>query len=220
VALGKIFLYGDSWERYPITEGAEWTDPGTGSVVAVSDIRNPLPKFMVGAEMVYSDPPWDLNNINAFLTKAGRADYVDRFPSFLDVFFNRLREIHPKVCYLEMGVKNAALVREHLKQDFASVQEWPILYYRKHPCFLFRGGPTPVEMDFSGLDDSETPFTAIISECPVSVADLCTGRGLTAVAAFKANVRFFGTEINRRRLAVALDRVNRIGGAYAPRPIP
>ena len=56
---------------------------------------------------------------------------------------------------------------------------------------------------------------ALQNEVCNTVADLCTGQGLTAVAAYKLGKRFLGTELNPRRLAVAIDKVNKLGGQYA-----
>lgn len=51
-------------------------------------------------------------------------------------------------------------------------------------------------------------------EQPGSVADLCTGRGLTLLAAHKFGAKFYGTELNKRRLAVAIDRAAKAGVFY------
>ena len=55
---------------------------------------------------------------------------------------------------------------------------------------------------------------AIQAEKPSSVVDLCTGRGLTLLAAHKFGARFYGTELNKRRLAVAIDRASKAGVFY------
>ncbi len=44
-------------------------------------------------------------------------------------------------------------------------------------------------------------------EIPIKVADLCMGRGLTAIASHKLNIEFVGTELIKRKLAVFIDKM-------------
>lgn len=210
--------YGDSWERYPITEGEAWSHRPSGSRIAVADIRDPLPPFMYRADMIYTDPPWSKGNANSFVTKAGLDSYVDSFNEFMDALFGQIKKIRPNVCYLEVGNQHREDFRDRLEEQFPTLHEWGITYYRKHPCYLLRAASflsLPVAVDFTGLDDEQTPAAAIAIEQVACVADLCTGRGLTLLAAHKHGVQFSGTELNRRRLAVAIDRAAKQGVTYA-----
>ena len=66
------------------------------------------------------------------------------------------------------------------------MQDWQITYYKKKSVLPPpRAGENVLEQDFTGLDDEVTPYRAIMFEQPESVADLCTGRGLTLLAAHK-----------------------------------
>lgn len=209
------YKYGDSWEKYPIKEGEAWADANTRSMVSVYDITSGLPSYMTRADMIYCDPPWNLGNVNSFYTKAGRTDYKDNFKEFYNSLFSQISRISPTVCYLEIGKQNLSVFRSELKSIFSIVQEWPITYYKKNPCYLLRGGPSLQTFDFAGMDEADTPFEAVKNEPVGIVADLCTGQGLTAVAAYRNERGFVGTELNPRRLAVAIDRVNKLGGNYA-----
>lgn len=209
------YLYGDSWEKYRIKDGETWTEAKTGSKVTVCNLINRLPRHMLEADMVYSDPPWSLGNVNCFVSKAGKDEYLSEFPEFSTAFFSRLAEISPSVCYIEIGKQNLSLFKSKIAELFPIIQEWEIKYYNKHLCYLLRGGTTPTDYDFSGLDDAKTPEAAIRIENPACIADLCTGRGLTTVAAYMLGKKFVGTELNKRRLAVAIERVNNLGGKYA-----
>ena len=208
------FSYGNSWEKYPIRDNETWTDKQSKSFVTVCDITKGIPQYMLAADMVYTDPPWSLGNANCFITKAGKDNYLSNFPEFSIAFFLRVKEISPLVCYVEIGKQNLQLFKDKLSALFPVIQEWGITYYKKNPCFLLRGGATPQSYDFAGLDDRKTPEAAIRAENPICVADLCTGQGLTAVAAYRIGKRFVGTELNQRRLAVAIDRINKLGGRY------
>jgi len=210
------YLYGKSWEKYPIEDGETWVDRSNGSMVTVCDIIKGLPSHVFDADMVYSDPPWSLGNTNSFYTKAGKPDdYISDFRQFYNALFERIARIHPKACYLEIGKQHVARFELEMGRLFPEVQTWEIRYYGKNPCFLVRGGDRPApDFDFTGMDDTRTPAAAISLENSECVADLCTGQGLTAVASFRAGKRFVGTELNRRRLAVAIEKVNKLGGRY------
>ena len=205
--------YGDSWEKYPIEEEEIWEDPMSLSRIAVADIRDQLP-FEIKAGMVYMDSPWNKGNVNSFITKAEMNSYIDSFEYFMDCLFCQISKIDPSVCYLEIGKQHKADFRSRMSELFSCVEEWEILYYKKNPCYLIRGANNTTEADFTGLDDEVTPLKAIQAEQPSSVADLCTGRGLTLLAAHKFGARFYGTELNKRRLAVAIDRAAKAGVYY------
>jgi hypothetical protein len=168
---------------------------------------------MLQVDMIYCDPPWNLGNVNSFYGKAGR-EYIDRFSDFYDHLFFSIKQIAPRVCYLEIGRQHRKLFACLLQDLFSVVQDWRITYYGKKECYLLRGGHAQREYDFTGLDERNTPRIAIEIENPDTVADMCTGQGLTAVAAYRLGKRFMGTELNKRRLAVAIDKVNKLGGKY------
>jgi methylase of polypeptide subunit release factors len=52
---------------------------------------------------------------------------------------------------------------------------------------------------------------AVRNEHPNVVGDMCTGRGLTGIAALKNGSTFVGTELNKRKLAVFIQRAKRMG---------
>ena len=198
--------YGNSWEKYPIKEGEIWQHVSSGSQLCVWNLFDGLPDFMTQADMIYTDPPWNTGNIRGFYTKAGmKTDKT--FDDFIEVLFNHISLIDAVVCYLEIGKQNVCVFRDCLKEIYPSVQVWPVTYYQKNPSFLVRGGLEPTNFDFTGMDDMDTPRTAMTNEKFTCVADLCMGRGLTAITAIKFGKRFVGTELNRRRLACTIDRV-------------
>lgn len=208
--------YGDSWERFPIADGETWTHAASGSALTVHDIRDPLPEHMRGVDLLYADPPWNQGNVNSFITKAGMDRYVGSFAEFLVALASAIDTVAPRVCYLEAGAKHVDDVAALLGARWQHVDRWKIRYYRKHPCYLLRGASTPAPADLTGLDDEETPLASIEAEAPAAVADICAGRGLTLLAAHQSGLPFHGTELNRRRLAVAIDRAAAVGWQYEP----
>jgi len=211
----KKWLYGDSWEKYPIEKNETWEDMQTGSKIAVNDLTINMPDFMMNPDMIYCDPPWNQGNVNSFYTKAGKINYINDFNEFYTHLFGYIKKSKPKCCYLEIGKQSKDIFQNELLKIYPSLQFWQITYYKKHPCFLLRASNLSYQpFDFNGKDDIETPYLAIQEEKPESVTDPCTGQGLTAIAAYKSCVKFFGTELNKRRLAVTIDRIKKLGGKY------
>ncbi len=205
--------YGRSWEKFPIVPGQKWVDQ-FGSTLSVADITKHIPDFMLVADLVYCDPPWNLGNVNGFITKNGGQDHLSSFEDFYKHLFNGIQLMSPKVCYLEIGKQYVETFRNQLQAYYPFVQIWPITYYKKHLSYLLRGGEFPSNHSFTGLDDSITPMKAIETEKCTIVGDLCTGRGLTAISAVKAKKVFVGTELNPRRMAVTIEKMTKAGSKF------
>lgn len=210
------WLYGDSWEKFPINDDEIWK--AGQNLLSVRDLTNlndlnffGIPQF----DMSYIDPPWNTGNINSFYTKAGLSEKKE-FETFIEKLLILIKQHSPKLNYLEMGSQNLDFVKDLIVSLNGTVTNvWKIKYYQKHPCFLIRytfGTTSIVDFDFTGIDDDFTPRFAMQFEPNVnSVLDLCTGRGLTGRTAHSLGKTFFGTELNKRRLACLIDFYNQQG---------
>jgi len=205
--------YGGSWEKYPIESGQIWQD-ANGSKVAVNDLIEGLPDFMKSADLIYCDPPWNTGNINSFYTKAG-IDKRKTFAEFVDALFEAVATIHLVACYIETGTQNIEKIKAEMEAVYQVVQAWQVTYYKKKPSYLVRGGHDKQPFDFSGYDDMDTPVLAMMHEKFDCVADLCMGRGLTGISAYKLGKKFVGTELNKRRLAVLIDKTTQMGARWS-----
>ncbi len=206
--------YGDAWERFPMRAGEVWRASSMGTVAVHNLFDAPLPGFMRTADTLFIDPPWTLGNLNSFYTKAGRADYQADYEVFARRLFACIAEIAPQVCYLEIGAQYATQAKIHLHDaGYGCVECWPVTYYRKHPCWLLRGGHTAhTGRDFTGMDEERCIEVIAREEAYDVLGDLCMGRGLVGWYAYRAGRPFVGTELNPRRLACLLDRVAKADG--------
>ncbi len=210
------WLYGDSWERFPIETGQVWR--AGNNVVSARDLTHLDSLDFLGRtkfDMSYIDPPWNTGNINSFYTKAGFSERK-QFNSFIEKLIVLIRKHSPYVNYLEMGKQNLEYVKDLIYRHNGIVTNvWKIKYYRKHDCYLIRYSftyPDMLDYDFTGMDDELTPKMAIFMEKNVeNVLDLCTGRGLTGRTAFAQGKQFFGIELNKRRLANLIDFYSKQG---------
>lgn len=208
------FKYGDAWEYFPIEPGEVWGVPSNGSKVAVHDIFDPLPPFMHDANLLFVDPPWNQGNLNAFYTKADRDDYQE-WPRFTAVLFQRIAEMAPATCYIEIGNQFVDDWHGRLSSLYPVVQRWPVVYYRKHPTNILRGGQSPIDYDFTGMDEAKA--IGIIGQVDGRgiMADMCMGQGLVGMSAWASGRPFVGTELNKRRLANLLQKLAKKGAEVA-----
>jgi hypothetical protein len=96
-------------------------------------------------------PPWNTGNLNSFYTKAN-IDEKHSFNIFFIKLLSRIKQINPKVCYLEMGRQNIDYASAELSKIFPYIQKWGITYYKKNPMYLLRGGYTHQLFNFNGFD--------------------------------------------------------------------
>lgn len=205
------YKYGDSWEKFPIKEGEIWNIDGVNKV-SVHNICNELPKFVFDADILFIDPPWNLGNLNCFYTKAKRKDYHKDFDIFIEVLFKRIKEINPNICYIEIGNQYKNIFYEKLKLIYKYTQKWKVTYYKKNPCNILRGSHISyTNLNFSGLDEADCIKIIAEKEEYKTIGDICMGQGLVGLAAYNSGKRFVGTELNCRRLAVLLDKLNKKG---------
>ena len=118
----------------------------------------------------------------------------------------------PKTIYIEIGRQNAPMFYKRLSGKYPIVQSWDVLYYRKHPTHIIRGGYKPIDFDFTGMDEAKCIEKIAMIEDYNVMGDLCMGRGLVGMAAYKAGKPFVGTELNKRRLACLLAGIAKLGG--------
>ncbi len=207
--------YGDAYLRHPL-DAAEVAVFDDGSMVKVHNIFDPLPAFMREADLIFVDPPWNLGNLNTFYTKAGRDDKQDSFERFYKRLFECIAEITPKTCYVEVGKEYLAEFILEMKRLYPAVTFYNSTYYHKKDslCYVVRGAAKRKKLPLDGMDEEDIIAWICVNENYTCIGDLCMGRGLVGVNAFKAGKQFVGTELNHKRLAVMLERLSQAGARY------
>lgn len=206
--------YGGAFERHPIERGTAVFD--NGSRLRMYNIFDPLPDFMRGADLIFTDPPWNQGNMSSFYTKAALPLPVEKYAAFCARLFECVGEIAPKVCYLEIGKDHLADFIVKMRGIFEHVTFYNSTYYHKsdHLCYVVRGSRRAQKPRLDGMDEENIIEWVCRNEDYECIGDLCMGRGLVAVNAFNSAHRFVGTELNHKRLSVAIERVYQQGGRY------
>lgn len=181
---------------------------GTG-IVKVHDIFNPLPHFMLEADVVFSDPPYNQSALSGYYSKADM-EKKQKFSDFFNIFMQRVREIDPKILILEIGAPQEQMYLDALS-DYKNVISKEELYYNRGQCKILVASNETIP-DFllnlpEGIDE-EKIIEMICKELDYKcIADLCMGTGLVGFYSNKYGKSFAGTELNKKRLAVLLERI-------------
>lgn len=206
------WTYGNAIERFPVEEGKEIHT--AGGILMAHDIFNPLPDFMRQADVIFTDSPWNLGNMKSFYTKAEK-DFPDigQFEPFYLRLFECIAEIRPRVCYLEIGKEFLGEFLTEMKKQYKYVTFYNSSYYHKKEnfCYIVQGSQKRKNWHYDGMDEEDI-ISAVAENEEGTIGDLCMGRGLVACAAARNGKPFVGTELNPKRLAVALERLDKLKG--------
>jgi len=199
--------YGGAYGRYPIGP-AGFTYPD-GSQIAVHNIFDTLPEFMLQADLVFVDPPWNLGNLNTFYTKAERNDHLSEFEMFYLRLFECIDQIEPRTLYIEMGKEYLGEFLMLCKERYRWVTFYNSTYYRKRDnlCYIIRASSKRKKIPLDYLDEEEAIKWICENEDYACIGDLCMGTGLVGWYAYMAGKKFVGTELNYKRLAVLVERI-------------
>ena len=181
---------------------------GTGEV-KVHDIYEDIPDFMKKADCLFVDPPCSVGNLKCFYTKADRHDYRDKYEPFVDRLFTYIDEIQPKYVYIEVFASNRDLIMEKCRERFDSVHIDDSFYYhsRKNKCWIVRAGSEEAPHPDKIIDEEHYIRWICNNVDYGCIADPCMGRGLVGFYSNQAGKTFVGTELNKKRLAVLMDRI-------------
>ena len=205
--------YGNAHEEFPIEK--DWAIGENR--FRVGDIMNEEDFIWAtsqGPDYVYVDPPWNQSNIGSFYTKAGKQKQGPKFHGFINRLIQFLKCVKYD-CFVEMGSQNIdEFTALSESAGFTIANIWETTYYRTRPARLVQmslSQPTVEGLELTGMWDKYIPWQ-VCEKLPANslVMDVCTGKGLTALASVSAGHRFAGLELNPRRLAHAVQRVDEI----------
>ena len=207
--MNEMFKYGNLCDKYNMDGDIK---VGTGTL-RVHDIFNLLPDFMRQADVLFSDPPCSKANINSFYAKAEKEERQESYEPFYNRFFEVIDEIKPRVLFLEVFKANRDKFLEQVQKRYKNTKIVQSMYYNKpsNKCWIIQASDEPLqEMTFwDTLVDEEKVIQEICNNVEYScIADPCMGKGLVAFYSNRAGKPFVGTELNKYRLAVAVERVS------------
>ncbi len=204
--MNEMFKYKNLCDKYDMDGDIE---AGTG-VLRVHDIFDPIPNFMKSADVIFSDPPCSKANINSFYSKAEKAERHDSYEPFHKRFWEVIDEIQPKTIFIEVFKSNKDKFIEEASRRFSNVAVFDSMYYNnaKNKCWIIQASNDALEkLDIEGIDEEKVIETICRDASYSCIGDPCMGKGLVAFYANRYGRQFVGTELNKYRLAVAVERV-------------
>ena len=206
--------YGDAFKRYPINTGTAVFS--NGSKLKCHDIFNPLPEFTHEADLIFVDSPWNKGNLRSFYTKAETEPPETDYTKFYKRLFECIKEIEPKTAYCEIGKEFLADFIIEMRKIYKYVTFYNSTYYHNHKniCYIVRGSEKRKTIHLDGMDEEDIIKWVCANESYECIADLCMGRGLVAINSAKNEKKFVGTELNHKRLSVALESLCCLGYDY------
>lgn len=208
--------YDGSIDVFPIQEGQIWS-LSNGSSIAVADITNGIPDFMLDADCVFIDPAGNKGVLKSYYTKADKQCPVDSFDEFVGYIKKSIERINPERLFVECFMKNKEQLISMVRSLFPCVRIYDSSYYHKpeNKAWIIQGTYSPENYEFDGVDEWDVVYK-LCREVPFNcIGDFFMGQGLVAEAAFSAGKKFVGSDMNRNRLAVAISRVNNLGGKWS-----
>lgn len=181
------------------------------SVVKVHDIFEPLPEFMKNADCIFTDLPYNLALLNGFYTKAERTDYKSNFECFYKRLFECIDEIHPDKLFLEIGKEYLAELIMECKKRYKYVTFYNSSYYHKkdNKCYVIQASEKRMKLPFDYMDEEDIIQYICENVDYKCIGDLCMGKGLVGWYSYINGKPFVGTELNKKRLAVLVDKITK-----------
>ena len=204
--MANKFDYNDIYKKYDMSGEIHI---GTG-IVKVHDIFNPIPEFMKNADCIFCDPPCDKANINSFYTKADIEEKQTSYAPFQSRLFEVIDEINPEHLFVEVFKANKETFLLEIKKRYKFVHVYDSMYYRnpKNKCWIIQASNTfDDDLKFDGIDEAKIIELITEKDFFNCIGDPCMGKGLVGFYANKNNKSFVGTELNKKRLAVLLERI-------------
>lgn len=211
----KGLKYDGSIEKYPIVDREVYSLPN-GSKISIADITRGIPEYLKQADCVFIDPAGNKGVLKAYYTKAELECPVQSFDEFVAYIKRCIEEINPERLFVECFPRNQKQIIHMVESLFPCVKVYNSSYYhdKKNVCWIVQGTKQQEDWGLEGVDEWDAVFK-ICHDVPfTSISDFFMGRGLVAEAAYKANKPFYGSDMNRNRLAVAISRVAKRGGEW------
>ena len=184
------------------------------SKVAVCDWIQKMPDFMLEADTLFIDPPWNIGNVNTFYTKADKPHVGFDFRVFTKFLWDRIIQISPAHLFIEMGKEHLGIYLEKCQKNYKYVTFYNSTYYhkRENKCYVIHATNTAKNRRYKELEDMDE-HDIIKWLCAnhkyACIGDLCMGRGLVGQYAYLNGKKFVGTELNPKRLAVLVDFITK-----------
>lgn len=188
------------------------------STLKVHDLFDPLPAFMLEADTIFADIPYNQALLSNFLNRSEAmvsARNTRRFVDFTARFFECVKLIAPATIFIETGKEALPDYMIAARQLFKYVTFYNATYnhrytnkaYIIHATNVFKARRYKLLED---LDEEDIIKWICLNHPFACIGDLCMGTGLVGKYAYENGKRFVGIDINSARLQVLVDYITGI----------
>ena len=200
------FECGGYYKNYDMTKELH---VGSG-IVKVHDLFQPLPDFIKDVDVILSDPPYNQSALSSFYTKADIKE-KQRFDDFFNRFFEIVDNLKPRILILEIGVAQEQMYMEALALRFKNIISKEALYYRREKCLFIIASNEDIPDVLRSIPDGIDEEKIIDMICRdldyANIYDPCMGTGLVGWYSNKYGKKFYGTELNKKRLGLLVESI-------------
>lgn len=175
-------------------------------------------------DIMYSDPPWGEGNLKYWQTIAkrhtGQTPNEVNYWAFLNKIFTIARDCVTEMVFIEYGQKWEADILDLAKQyGLFHVKTIQTLYnagqverpldlhiFAKHQFLTLSQGCIDSVVNTKGQETLKQALTPFVKK-GMSIIDPCCGMGYTAQFAINNQMTFYGNELNEKRLAKTIERL-------------
>jgi len=183
------------------------------SILQVYDLFDPLPDFILDADTIFTDIPYNQSLLTNFSNRPGvKLSHANtrKFTDFTVRFFECVSEVAPETLFIETGKEALSDYIIAARLRFRYVTFYNATYYRKveNKSYIIHATQNPKSRQYKNLEDmdEEDIIAWICANHPYTcIGDLCMGKGLVGRYAYLAGRRFVGIDINPARLQVLVD---------------
>ena len=181
--------------------------------VFTQDISQEIPEEMKQADCIYCKPPCSYIILTGYYHRAGQAipPMFDAYGAYIKRFFEYIDEISPKHMYLEVTANNKDIFIDECKKrfNFVNVDEAYYNRNRKFKCWIIRCGRTDAAPSPSKTVEVNTYIRWICKNTDFKcIADPVMQSAAVGFYSHKNERKFIGTELNKKRLAILLQRID------------
>lgn len=208
--------YDNSIDLYPITEGETYA-LANGSKMKIADIvKQGIPDYEKKADCVFIDPAGSKGVLKSYYTKADKDCPVSDFEEFVGYISNSIVQINPDWLFVECFMRNRSSLEAMVRRLFPCVRVYDSMYYhsKKNKAWIIQGTRQEYDFHYDGMDEEDI-VRRLCHDVPFkAITDFFMGQGLVAESAYSAGKVFYGSDMNRNRLAVGIHKVANLGGKW------
>ena len=187
------------------------------SILKVHDIFGVIPHFMLQADTIFSDIPYNQSQLSNYSNRPGvyLSPYnTKKFADFTNHFFYYVVQIEPTTLFIETGKEALPDFLITARGLFKYVTFYNATYYHQpqNKSYIIHATNDFKRRRYAELEDMDEAeaIAWICNNHPYKcIGDLCMGQGLVGKHAYLAGKRFVGIDINPARLQVLADFIKK-----------